>query len=109
MTRATEPVDTAAAYAVRLAAALPKGDGNGLKPWAEKLVASPRERRYAIIQLDTARVIDDVDDDTDTAVIRILRIEIAGDNGLAKKAEALLLAAVKARGGDPDLFDQDEQ
>jgi hypothetical protein len=107
MTRATEPVDTLAAFGVRLAAKLPAGDANGLKQWAALLVQQPRDRRYVIAQIDTVRVIDDVDDDTDTAVVRILRVEIAG-NGLTKRAADLLLAATKARGVDPQLFEAED-
>jgi hypothetical protein len=103
MTRATEPVDTAAEFAVRLSANLPGGDANGLKHWARLLAQQPRERHYAVILFDTARVIDDVDNDTDTAVVRILRVEVAGD-GLTKRAAALLEAAGKGRGTDPALF-----
>ena len=107
MTRATEPVDTAAAFAVRLAAKLPAGDANGLRHYAGTLVQKPRDRHYAIVEFDIARVIDDMDQDTGTAVIRILRVEVAG-NGLSKRAGDLLLAATKARGVDPSLFDQDD-
>ena len=52
------------------------------------------------------RGIDDVDEDTDTAVLRILRVEVAGDS-LTNKAADLMLAATKARGVDPSLFDSD--
>lgn len=98
MTAMTEPGD-AAGFAVRLTARLPAGDSNGLRGWARLLVQQPRQVRVAVVALDTARVIDDIDSDTDTAVVRLLRVEMLTDDD-ALAAQQLMIAAATKRGGD---------
>jgi hypothetical protein len=108
MSRVTEP-GPAAGAAVRLTATLPKGDGNGLRDTAKDLLNDPRTIRYAVIAYDVARIIDDLDAGTDTAAVRIQRIEpLAGKPATA--AEKLLLNAATARLGDAALhFGDDDQ
>jgi len=101
MTRPTEPANPTGA-AVRLSASLPKNDANGLRPVAKHLVDYPQSLRYAVIAYDVARLIDDLDADTDTAVVRIQRIEPLFD-GEAEKAQQLLEAAAKARLGNGQI------
>lgn len=98
MTNMTEPGD-ASGYAVRLTARLPKAAANGLAAWANALATDPRRVRVAVIAFDTARVIDDIDTGTDTAVVRILRVEPLTDSA-AKSAQKLLLAASTKRTGE---------
>ena len=102
----TEPAESATGYAVRLTARLPDGEANGLRAFSKDLCTSPRVTRYAVIELDTARVIDDVDTETDTAVVRILRIEVVPASK-AKQAKTLLASSAKER-GPMGLFDEDE-
>lgn len=105
MTRATEPDNTPLDVAVRLSAALPKtNDTNGLRNIAKALLDEPRERRYAVIAYDVARLIDDLDAGTDTAVVRIQRVEpLNGDD--ADTARKLLEEAAQTRSGTGSLFD----
>lgn len=106
MTTITTPAELgdASGFGVKLTATLPAGEANGLRPWARLLAQQPRDRRWAVIELDVARVIDDLDADVDTAVIRILRVEIASGD-LAKRAEEIMVDAATGRGADPSLFD----
>ena len=107
-TTVSTPADLgdAAGFGVKLYAGLPDGDANGFRPWARLLAQQPTEHRYAVIMLDVARVIDDLDKATDTAVVRILRVEImSGD--LSERAQDLMLSAANGRGADPSLLDED--
>lgn len=109
MTTITTPAELgdASGFGVKLTASLPAGEANGLRPWARLLAQQPRETRYAVILFDTARVIDDLDADTDTAVIRILRVEVMSGE-LIDRAEQLMLSATTGRGADPSLLDEAE-
>jgi hypothetical protein len=102
MTRATEPAESPGA-AVRLAARLPKNNANGLRDWANLLVHEPRELRYAVIAFDVARVIDDLDSGTDTAVVRLLRIEPLTGHPVHQARELLEDAALARLGEDGQL------
>lgn len=89
MTRATEPADVPGA-AVRLSAALPNLDRNGLARIASELVKDPRRMRLIVAVADVARIIDDLDSGTDTAVVRLLRIELV-DEAKASRAWQTML------------------
>jgi hypothetical protein len=101
MTRMTEP-GPAGGAAVRLTATLPKGDANGLREIAKPLLDDPRTIRYAVIAYDVARIIDDLDSGTDTAAVRIQRIEPLSGKA-AKAAEKLLTDAATGRLGEAAL------
>jgi hypothetical protein len=108
MTRATEPATPATIAAVRLSGSLPKNDANGLRDVAKHLVDYPQQMRYALIAYDVARLIDDLDSDIDTAVVRIQRIEPVF-NEQADTVRELLEAAAKARASNGQLqFDDNE-
>lgn len=86
--------------AVRLSAALPKADqANGLREIAKALLDEPAELRYAVVSFDVQRLVDDLATSTDTATVRILRIEPL-DGVHADMARRLLDdAADERRGG----------
>jgi hypothetical protein len=103
MTRATHD-----SPAVRLSTKLPKAtDANGLQPIANALLDEPRELRYAVIAYDVARLIDDLDAGTDTAVVRIQRIEPLNDDD-SDTARKLLDQAAQTRSGTASLFDNED-
>lgn len=84
---------------VRLTARLPKATHNGLTEQVGDLLDAPRDLRTAVIAYDVARVIEDVDDGTRTAVVRITRIEpLAG--AAERSGQKLLAGAAGARMGE---------
>jgi hypothetical protein len=100
-------MDTQPVAAVRLSATLPKANANGLAEIAKQLVDEPAPQRYAVIAYDVARLIDDLDAGTDTAVVRIQRVEpLAGAE--ADVAQGLLEAAAAARRGAGQLDFENE-
>jgi hypothetical protein len=102
MTRATEPAETSGA-AVRLTARLPKNNANGLRDIAKALLGEPRAIRYAVVAFDVARVIDDLDSGTDTAVVRIQRFEPLTGHPVDQARELLEDAALARLGEDGQL------
>ena len=112
MTTIVNPADTLTGYAVRLAGTLPRTDTtNGLTAIARDLADNPRDIRFAVIAFDVAKTIANVDDGSETAVIRILRIEPATGR-TSTAVSKLLLDAVKTRTGQQlsldDLTDPDD-
>lgn len=93
--------------AVRLSAALPKADqANGLREIAKALLDEPGELRYAVIAFDVQRLVDDLAAGTDTATVRIVRIEPL-DGANADMARRLLDDAADERRGAVSLFTGD--
>lgn len=93
---------------VKLSSALP-GDfeTNGLDAQAARLLDEPKELMIAVVWLDTAKVIENVDDDTRVPVARIRRIEPLGDVGDVSQAVRDLVqeAVGKRTGRTPIPFD----
>lgn len=93
---------------VKLTSALP-GDfeTNGLDAQAGRLLDDPKELLVAVVWLDTAKVIEDVDTGERVPVARIRRIEPLGDVGTVSQAVRDLVgeAVEKRTGRSPIPFD----
>lgn len=108
MTPIVTPDGNESGHSVRLSGVLPKGAAtNGLRDHAAELIESPGQMRFGLVAFDTSRVITDVESGTDTAVVKIARIELA-DGPLEDAAKKLLLRAVKQRTGQDTLDVADE-
>lgn len=86
---------------VKLASALP-GDfeTNGLDAQAERLLKYPKTLMCALVWLDTAKVIEDVDSGDRVPVARIRRIEPLGDaDDVSQAVRDLVGAAMQERTG----------
>ena len=88
------------AYTVKLSARLPDGEANGLAREAESLCQYPHKRRWAIVELETAKIVADVNEHADTAVLAIVRVVLLSDVR-ARQAQAMLVAEPN---GGPHLF-----
>jgi hypothetical protein len=93
---------------VKLAAKLP-GDfeTNGLDSQAQRLIDDPKELLIAVVWLDTAKIIADVETGDQVPVARIRRIEPLGDVGdVSQAVRDLVGSAVEQRTGrNPIPFD----
>jgi hypothetical protein len=84
---------------VRLTARLPKTTHNGLADIVADLIAAPNHVRTAVIAYDSPRSIKDNDDGSETAIVRITRIEPL--TGKAERdAQRLMAGAAGSRLGD---------
>jgi hypothetical protein len=94
--------------AVKLAAKLPKGGGNGLAALAEKLASDLHEIRVAIVLFDCSKVTHDHDSGEDIPTARIRRIEPIDGKAHAGIMRSALAAAWAERTGEDTLpFDLD--
>ena len=92
----------------KLAATLPKGDGNGLDAIARKLIENPREVHVVIAIVDCKKVTTDNDTGDVEATARIRRIE-AIDLDDRDRAAMMLRRALERRIGMTVLpFDLEE-
>lgn len=82
-----------------LAASLPKGEHNGLAPYARLLADFPRKVRVAMILIDCSKSTVRHSDDSQIATARIRRIELITDPADAKIMERILLRAFETRTG----------
>lgn len=92
----------------KLAAALPKGNGNGLAALAPELIAEPHRVHVVVALIDCKKVTIDADTGDSEATARIRRVEVipAEDRELAGN---LLRRAFERRTGQTVLpFDLEE-
>jgi hypothetical protein len=92
----------------KLAAGLPKGEGNGLNALARKLIDAPEEIHVVVALIDCKKITTDIDGGDVEATARIRRIEAIeeGDKDLAAK---MLRRALERRTGKTVLpFDLEE-
>lgn len=89
--------------AVILRGKLPPGDTNGLSRLAERLAEEP-ERIYVVMALDTAKVVSNLDDETDpvSVILRIAQAEVA-DEAQAMMILDLLKMEYARRTGKAEL------
>lgn len=90
---------------VRLSGYLPAAEMDGLQPHREALVLDPKERRIAVVVLDTATRRDHGDGEYEPTV-RVLQIELP-QGELREAAEKVLHAAYSARTGAMQMFEDD--
>jgi hypothetical protein len=97
-------------HGTKMKATLPKDrDGNGLAAIRQQLINSPMTEHIAIVVLDCARIVDDIDDMIRTPVIRILRIEPETDADRAAELLARAVELAEARNPKPKpLLDAQE-
>lgn len=97
-------------YAAKMKATLPKDrDENGLAAIRDQLLKAPMTQHVALVVLDTARIIDDIDDMMRTPVVRIVRIEPETDPDRAAELLARIRDLADARNPKPKpLLDPDE-
>jgi len=88
---------------VRLAAALPAGDRNGLAAIAHALVDDPSSVHVAIVLLDCSRLTTSVDDGSTLPTARIRAIEPISEGPDATELRRLLRRAVEKRTGMTEL------
>lgn len=82
-----------------LAAALPKGEHNGLAPYARLLADYPRKVRVALALIDCTKSTLKHGDGSTVATARIKRIELIVNQEDAKIMERILLRAYETRTG----------
>lgn len=82
-----------------LAAALPKGEHNGLAPYARLLADFPRKVRVCVALVDCTKSTLKHGDGTTVATARIKRIELITDEADAKIMSRILLRAFETRTG----------
>ena len=86
-----------------LGAALPKGEHNGLTPYARLLADKPKKIRPVLALIDCVTITENTDDGSQKAKVRIRRIELITDEGDAKVIERCLLRAFETRTGQVTL------
>jgi len=86
-----------------LGATLPKGEHNGLTPFARLFADFPKNIRPAIVLLDCKETRENQDDDSQKAIIRIRRIELIADESDAKVIERMVERAYEKRTGNTML------
>lgn len=92
--------------AVKLAAKLPSGDGNGLAGLGYRLTSDPAARRQiraAIILFDIAEVAEKTDDGSQIAKARIRRIEVIQDGDDFTVMQRILMREFERRTGQTTL------
>lgn len=89
--------------AVKLAAKLPKGAGNGLAAIAEQLADDPHNIRVAVVLFDCSKVTRDLDTGQDIPTARIRRIEPIDGKAHATLMHSILAAAWAERTGEDTL------
>jgi hypothetical protein len=82
-----------------LGASLPKGEHNGLTPYARLLADKPKKIRPVLALIDCVTITENTDDGSQKAKVRIRRIELITDEGDAKIIERCLLRAFETRTG----------
>jgi hypothetical protein len=88
---------------VKMSAALPEGDRNGLSRIASQLVGEPEQPHVAIVLLDAVRLTTDVDTHSVQPTVRIQAIEPIPVGDDAKELQRLLRRAYESRTGKVEL------
>lgn len=87
---------------VKLSAALPKGDSDGLGPMVSDAIGEPETVHTLLILVDTKKIVTDVDTDESIPVLRIRRAEVIR-GGDIKDAKRLIRRAIEKRTGQATL------
>lgn len=82
-----------------LSGALPDGPGNGLAAIAADLITNPTKVHVIVALVDTTKIIENVDDGSRKATIRIRRIEVIADPDDAARMRHLLQREFERRTG----------
>lgn len=81
---------------------------NGLESIAADLIGKPHDRRLVVAVIETARIVDDIEDGGSRDVtIRLVHIEPINDTVGQGSARTLLETAYKARTGDTNALPGD--
>lgn len=92
----------------KLAAVLPKGEGNGLDSLARKLIDNPREIHVAVILIDCKKILTDNDSGEVEPTARIRRVEVIEDSDRDLASKMLRRALEKRTGKTVLPFDLEE-
>lgn len=89
---------------IKISAALPAGDSNGLPSISAAMVDDPEEVRVAVVLLDCSRITTNTDNGDVIPTARIRAIEpITGDTSDATEMKRLLRRAYERRTGHTEL------
>lgn len=92
----------------KLAAGLPKGDGNGLDALARDLIDSPHDVHVIVALVDCKKITTDNDDGTVEPTARIRRVEVITEDDKDLAAKMLRRALEKRTGKTVLPFDLEE-
>jgi hypothetical protein len=83
--------------------ALPKGEANGLLPYAQDMADHPRKIRVALILFDCPKTTYKHDDETALVTARIRRLEVLSDSADAAVVQRILMREYERRTGQTTL------
>lgn len=86
-----------------LAATLPKGEANGLAPFARDFADFPKKMHVAVIVFDAPVQTTDAEKDITKVKVRIRRVELIREKGDKSVMERLLMRALETRTGATTL------
>lgn len=90
-------------YTAVLAASLPKGEANGLAPFARVFADFPKKMNVAVIVFDAPVQTTDAEKDVTKVKVRVKRVEVILDKGDRAVMERILMRALETRTGNTTL------